>query len=442
MRKTTHNQSLKDATKVALQHARSLGASEAEALASHGTGLSVTVRHGDVETIAHNNDKGLAVTVYFDHSKGQVSTANLTEEAIIDAVKAACDIAKYTEKDACLGLADKALMATHLPELSLFHQADIEIDRAVSLAFDCEQAGFAVSKQISNSEGATFSRYQGSQVYANSHGFVGSKNGTNYSLSCVLICDDDKGMQRDYWYDVARDINDLTSAVKIGQQAARHTLQRCNPKTVTTGTYPVTFSAKIASYIFGQFINAIRGSALYRGASFLLDHVGEQIFPDFIHIHEQPHLLKGLGSAAFDAEGVATRADDIVVDGVLKRYVLSSYSARKLAMTTTANAGGVHNLIIDSGKLDFDGLIKKMHSGVLVTETMGMGINIVTGDYSQGATGFWVENGVIQYPIDNFTIAGNLADMFRGIQAIASDVDLRGNIRTGSVLIDKIKVAA
>ncbi len=441
MSETVNNKSLEYAVEIALQRARSLGASEAEALANHSKGLSVTVRQGDTEIIEHNNDKSLAVTVYFGHSKGSVSTSNLTMNAIIDGVKVACDIAKNTEEDHSLGLADKALMATRLPELSLFHQCDTDIDRSVSLACACEQAGFAVDRGITNSEGAAFSSHQGARVYANSHGFVGSIAGTTYSLSCTLIANDEKGMQRDYWYDIARDVNDLASAATIGQHAAHNVLRRCNPKAVTAGSYPIIFAAAIAPHIFKQLINAICGSALYRNASFLLDHLGEKIFPDFIHIHEQPHLLKGLGSAAFDAEGVATRAHDIVLDGVLQSYVLDSYSARKLAMKTTANAGGVHNLTIDSGKLGFDSLIKQMNSGILVTETMGMGTNIVTGDYSQGASGFWVENGTIQHPIDGFTIAGNLADMFSGIQAIANDIDTRGNIRTGSVLIDSMQVA-
>jgi len=256
-----------------------------------------------------------------------------------------------------------------------------------------------------------------------------------------LIADDDSGMQRDYWYSYTRDAADLESAVSVGQRAARNTIRRLNARTVKTGNYPVIFAAEIAPSLFGNFISAIRGGALYRKSSFLLDHLGKKIFPDFIHIHEQPYLLKAMGSASFDGDGVTTTARDIVQEGVLQAYVLDSYSARKLNLTTTANAGGVHNLTIDSGGLDFATMLQEMGTGVLVTETMGMGVNIITGDYSQGAAGFWVENGVIQYPIDEFTIASNLREMFLGIQAVGTDVEKRGNTRTGSVWIDRMTIA-
>ena len=436
-----NNTELEQAAEIALQQATLQGATAAEVGVSHSTGLSVTVRQGDVETLEHNNDKGLAVTVYMGQTKASASTSDLRPDAIADAVKAACGIAKHTQEDEYAGLADANLMATTFPDLSLYHPWDVSAERAIEIAMECEQAGFALDTTINNSEGATVSSHQGGRVYANSHGFVGRSISTRHSLSCTLIADDERGMQRDYWYGIARDAADLESASAIGERAARNTLRRLNARTIPTGTYPVIFAAEMAPSLFGQLISAIRGGALYRKSSFLLDHLGKQIFPEFIHIHEQPHLLKGLGSAAFDGEGITTQARDIVQEGVLQGYVLDSYSARKLNMTTTANSGGVRNLTIDSGDLDFSTMLKQMGTGIVVTETMGMGVNIVTGDYSQGAAGFWVENGEIQYPIDEFTIASNLKDMFMGIQAVGNDIEQRGNTRTGSVWIEQMKIA-
>ena len=442
MSKTEAQSALIQATEIALKQAKKQGASSAEAGVSHSTGLSVTVRQGDVETLEYNNDTSLGLTVYFGQSKASASTSDLSPQAITDAVTAACRIAKHTQADAAAGLAEKALMATEFPDLSTYHAWDVDAEQAIEIATECEQAGFDVDKRISNSEGASVSSHQGERIYANSHGFLGQSRGTRHSLSCTLISDDDKGMQRDYWYDVARDAGDLASANSIGQRAAENTLRRLNARTVTTGNYPVIFAAEIAPSLFGQLTSAIRGGALYRQASFLIDHLGKKIFPDFMHIHEQPLLLKGLGSSAFDGEGVATQARDIVRDGVLQGYVLDSYSARKLKMETTGNAGGVHNLTIEHNDLDFDSLLAQMGTGILVTETMGMGINIVTGDYSQGAAGFWVENGEIQYAVDEFTIASNLRDMFMGIQAVGNNVETRGNTRTGAVWIDNMMVAS
>ncbi len=442
MSKTGEQSTLVQAAEIALQQAKNQGATAAEAGVSQSTGLSVTVRRGDVETLEYNNDTSLGLTVYFGQSKASASTSDLSVQAITDAVKAACGIAKHTEADAAAGLADKELMATEFPDLSTYHPWDIDAEQAIEIAMACEQAGFDVDPRISNSEGASVSSHQGERIYANSHGFLGQSRGTRHSLSCTLISDDDKGMQRDYWYDIARDAQDLASAASIGQRAADNTLRRLNAKTVKTGNYPVIFSSDIAPALFGQLTSAIRGGALYRQSSFLLDHLGKQIFPDFVHIHEQPLLLKGLGSAAFDGEGVATQTRDIVREGVLQGYVLDSYAARKLKMTTTGNAGGVHNLTVEPTAIEFEQLLKQMGKGVLVTETMGMGINIVTGDYSQGAAGFWVENGEIQYAIDEFTIASNLRDMFLGIQAMSNNVETRGNIRTGAVWIDNMMVAS
>jgi PmbA protein len=435
------NTALEQAAEIALQQAKKQGATAAEVGVSHSNGLSVSVRQGEVETLEYNNDKGLGLTVYYGQSKASASTSDMRPEAIEETVKAALAIAKHTEEDECAGLADADLMATEFPDLSLYHPWDIDAEKAIAIATECEQAGLEVSSKITNSEGSSLSSHQSGYVYANSHGFVGNTISTRHSLVCTLIADDDRGMQRDYWYDMARDAADMKSAHYIGQRAAENTLRRLNAKTVKTGNYPVIFAADIAPSLFGKFISAIRGSALYRKSSFLLDHIDKQVFPEFIHIHEQPYLSKGLASAAFDGDGVATKTRDLVTDGLLKSYVLDTYSARKLKLQTTGNAGGVRNLTIDSGELGFEALLKEMGTGILVTETMGMGVNITTGDYSQGAAGFWVENGEIQYPIDEITIASNLREMFMGIQAVGNDIESRGSTRTGSVWIDNMMVA-
>jgi PmbA protein len=434
---------LEQAAEIALEQAKKRGATAAEVGLNHSEGLSVTVRQREVETLEHNNDTGLGVTVYFGHSKASASTSDLSPEAISEAVAAACNIAKHTQPDEAAGLADADLMADFLPDLSLYHPWALTVEQAIDLATICEQAGLDYDAGISNSEGATLSSHSGDRIYANSHGFIGATQSSRHSLSCSLIARDDRGMQREYWYDIARDKNDLSTAESIGLKAAQRTMARLGAGEVKTGSYPVLFTAEVAPSLFGQLIGAIRGGALYRKASFLLDKKGEQIFPAFVHIHEQPYLLKALGSAAFDAEGVATQNRDIIRDGVLQGYVLDSYSARRMGMTTTANAGGVHNLTVDSsGDLDFAALVKQLDKGIIVTETMGMGVNIVNGDYSQGAAGFWVENGEIQFPVDEFTIASNLQDMFMGIQAIGNDIDLRGNTRCGSVLLDNMMIAS
>ncbi|MBD3634408.1 MAG: metalloprotease PmbA [Methylophaga sp.] len=434
---------LEQSAQIALEEAKKRGATAAEVGLSQSKGLSVTVRQREVETLEHNNDTGLGITVFFGQSKASSSTSDLSLPAIREAVEAACNIARHTQADEAAGLADADLMATEFPELSLYHPWDLSVEKAIELATECEAAGLDADDRISNSEGATVSSHSGKRIYANSHGFLGVTDSTRHSISASLIARDGRGMQRDFWYDMARDVADLDSVAHVGLRTAQRTLARLGAGEVKTGSYPVIFAAEVAPSLFGQLIAAIRGGALYRNASFLLDKKGEQIFPDFIHIHEQPHLAKALGSAAFDAEGVATRNRDIISHGVLQDYVLDSYAARRLGLTTTANAGGVHNLTIDSTcDADFDELVKRMHKGIIVTETMGMGVNIVNGDYSQGAAGFWVENGEIQYPVDEFTIASNLQDMFMGLQAVGSDVDVRGNTRCGSVLLDKMMIAA
>jgi PmbA protein len=443
MNKALQQLGLEQAAELALAQANKLGASAAEVGLSHSRGLSVTVRQRDVETLEHNNDTGLGITVYFGHSKASSSTSDLSQSAIIEAVQAACNIASHTQADEAAGLADAGLMATDLADLSLYHPWDLTVEQAIALATECEAAGLDADSRISNSEGATVSSHQGTRIYANSHGFIGLTNSSRHSLSASLIARDERGMQRDYWYDVARDAADLSTAASVGVKAAERTLARLGAGEVKTGKYPVLFSPEVAPSLFAQLISAIRGSALYRKATFLLDKQGEQIFPEFMHIHEQPHLLKAMGSAMYDAEGVATQPRDIITGGVLQGYVLDSYSARRLGLQTTANAGGVHNLTIDSTVTDgFNELVQRLDKGIIVTETMGMGVNIVNGDYSQGAAGFWVENGQIQYPVDEFTIASNLQDMFAGIQAVGSDVDVRGNIRCGSILLDNMMIAA
>jgi PmbA protein len=424
-----------------LDEAKRLGASASEAGVSLEAGLSVTVRLGEVETLEYHRDRGVGVTVYFGQRKGSASTSDFTPHAVRETVRAACDIARYTSEDSCAGLADAALMARDIPDLDLCHPWDIDATRAIDIAQRCEAVARTADARISNSEGATLSSHQGLRVYGNSHGFIGGYPSSRHSLSCSVIAGQDEHMQRDYWYTVARRHEELEAAEQVGRMAAERSVRRLNGRKIGTRQVPVLFAAEIATGLFRSFTGAVRGGSLYRKSSFLLDHLGKQIFPDFVHIHEQPHLRGALGSAPFDSEGVATRARDLVADGVLQGYVLDSYSARKLGMQTTGNAGGVHNLSADSGALDFDGLLRQMDTGLLVTELMGQGVNMVTGDYSRGAAGFWVENGVIQYPVEEITIAGNLKDMFMAIVAIGNDIERRGNIRSGSVLIERMTVA-
>lgn len=424
-----------------LAEAKRQGASAAEACVSGDAGLSVSVRLGDVETIEHMRDNGLGVTVYFGRRKGSASTSDLSPEAVRDTVKAACNIARYTTEDECNGLADAELMATDPPDLKLYHPWDIDVSGAIELGKRCEEAARTLDERIVNSEGASLNTHAGLHVYGNSHGFIGGYPTTRHSLSCAVIGQEGETMQRDYWYTVGRAAADLETAEAVGAKAARRALARLGARKISTRDAPVVFQSDIATGLLRNFISAIRGAALYRQASFLLDHLGKQIFPRFVHIHENPLLPGGLGSAAFDAEGVATHARDLVSEGVLRGYVLNSYSARKLGMQTTGNAGGVRNLAIDPGELDLDGLLKEMGTGLLVTEMMGHGVNMVTGDYSRGAAGFWVERGEIQYPVEEITIAGNLKEMFRQLLAVGTDEERRGNIRTGSWLIENMTIA-
>ena len=427
----------------ALQEARRLGASSAEVAISASAGLAINVRMGEVETIEHTRDKALGISVYIGHKKGSASTTDFSPRAVKECVAAACSIARHTAEDEYAGLADAALMATDFLDLELHHPWDLSPEAAIEIALRAESAARDLDPRIVNSEGAGVNRLDGIQVYANSHGFNAGYPSSRHSISCAVIAGDDDGMQRDYWYSVSRDPGQLEGAEDIGRRAAERSLSRLGARRLSTRSVPVLFVAQVAGGLLGHFVNAVRGGNLYRKASFLVDALGKAVFPRHVTIHEQPHLPAAIGSAAYDSEGVATRSRKLIDDGVLQGYVLSSYSARKLGMQTTANAGGVRNLTADpsAGQPDLDELLATMGTGLYVTELMGMGVNTVTGDYSRGAAGFWVEAGTIQYPVEEITIAGNLRDMFSGIQAIGADQDRRGNIRTGSVLIDTMTVA-
>ena len=432
---------LKNSVQSILDEAKNQGATAVEAGLSLQDGLSVTARLGEIETIEHDCSQNLGVTVYFGQRKGSASSTDLSPESIKETVTAACSIARYTSTDEYAGLPDPELLATEFPDLDVYHPWAISADEAIALAIECENAARFYHSDISNSEGATVNSHQGISVLGNSLGFLQARQATRHSLSCSVLAQHGDNMQRDYWYSVARNALALESAVDIGTKAAQRTLRRLNARSLSTRQCPVLFCAEMASGLLSSLIGAISGGSLYRKSSFLLDALDTQIFPEFIHIYEQPHLLGALGSAVFDSEGVATQSRDIVRDGVLRGYVLSSYSARKLGMQSTGNAGGVHNLTITPSDLDFVALLKQMDTGLLVTELMGQGVNRVTGDYSRGAAGFWVENGESQYPVEEITIAGNLKTMFKNILAIGNDVDYRGNIRTGSILLEQMSIA-
>lgn len=424
-----------------LDEARRQGASAAEAAVSVGQGLSVTVRLGEVETVEHNRDKNLDLTVFFGHRSASASTSDFSNAAVRDTVGAACSIAQYIAEDECTGLADPDRLATEMPDLDLYHPWNPGAERAMELARQCEDAARGVDPQIKNSEGATVSSYEGVGLYGNTNGFLGAVPTTRHSLSCSVIAQDDGGMQRDYWYSTARDATDLEAPEQVGSKAGRRALRRLGARRLSTREIPAVYEAPVASSLMSHFVSAVRGPSLYRESSFLLEHIGKQVFADYVRVFEQPHIKKALGSAPFDDEGVATAARDIVTDGILRSYVLDSYSARKLGLHTTGNAGGVHNLEIASGEHDLAGLLQHMGTGLLITELIGFGVNIVTGDYSRGASGFWVEGGEIQYPVEEITVAGNLKKMFMDVLAVGNDVDTRGNIRSGSILIGNMTVA-
>lgn len=432
---------LKTIVQSLLDEAKNQGATAAEAGLSRENGLSVTARMGEVETIEHHCDQGLGITVFFGQRKGTASSTDLSPEAIKETVSAACSIARYTSEDEFAGLPDKAMLATEFPDLDLNHPWVLSADDAIDMAVECESAALSYHADIFNSEGATVNTHQGIRVLGNSLGFLQGRLSTRHSLSCSVVAQRGDSMQRDYWYSVSRKAKDLEAASAIGKKAAERTIKRLEARRLSTRQCPVLYCAETASGLLGSLIGAISGGALYRKSTFLLDALDTQIFPEFIHLYEQPLLKGALGSSAYDGEGVATQARDIVRDGYLRGYVLDTYSARKLGLSSTGNAGGVHNLTITPGLLDFEGMLKTLGTGLLVTECMGQGVNRVNGDYSRGAAGFWVENGEIQYPVEEITIAGNLKQMYKNIVAVGNDVDYRSNIRTGSILIERMSIA-
>lgn len=425
----------------ALGRARQGGATQAEASLSVSRGYSVSVRKGEVESLEFQNDRDLGVTVYFGQRKGNASTGDLSQQGIDEAVKAACAIASATGEDPCSGLADAALMAREFPELDLEHPWNLSADAAVDLARECEAAALAVDTRITQSEGAGVSTHQGISLYANSHGFVGARRGTQHSLSCAVVATQGEEMQRDYWYSNARSPQELLGAQVIGRKAGERSIARLGARKLGTRQAPVLFPPELARGLWGHFIGAISGGALYRKASFLLDQMDQPVFSPQVRLEQKPFILRGASSAAYDSEGVATRERVLVEDGILRGWLLGSYSARKLKLTTTGNAGGVFNLVAQPGTQDFNALVKAMGRGLVVTELLGSGVNGVTGDYSRGAAGFWVENGEIAYPVQELTIAGNLREIFKGIEAVGNDVDTLASIRTGSVLINRMTLA-
>jgi PmbA protein len=433
---------IKEMSEDVLKVAKRLGASAAEAELSLSIGQSVSVRMGEVEHIEYNRDKGMSVTVYFDKQKGHASTSDLSPQALADTVAAACNIAKYTAKDEFCGLADAELMASETQDLDLNHPWNISVDEAIAIAKTCEAAALDVDARITNSEGASVSAGTGFFSYSNSHGFTGGYASSRHGISCSVIAESDNNMQRDYWYSTARDAQDLQLAAEVGKVAGMRTVRRLDAKKIKTCQVPVLFEASLASGLISTLISAISGGNLYRKSSFLLDSLGKQVASPLLNIYEDPFIKKGLASSPFDNEGVTTSARQLVENGVLQGYVLSSYSARKLGMKTTGNAGGNHNLIIKSGEHDFAGLLKQMGTGLVVTELLGHGMNMVTGDYSRGAAGFWVENGVMVHPVEEITIAGNMADMLKTIIGIGNDVLIQGSKQVGSILIERMTVAS
>lgn len=438
--------SLRNIAQDMLDYAKQRGASAASAEVSVGFGQAVTVRHGEVETIEYNRDKGLGITVYLGQQRGNASTSDFSPQAVRDTVDAALSIARYTAKDDCSGLPDADMLARDCPDMDLYHPWDLPVDAAIELAHQCEQAALDTDARIGNSEGATVNLHEAQFITANSLGFIGGFPTSRHSLSCAVIAGQDDAMERDYWYTVARDAKELLDAQQVGRIAAERTVRRLNARQLETMQVPVLFEAPIASGLLGSFVGAVSGGSMYRKSSFLLDRMDQQIFAPHINITDVPDIRKGLASSPFDDEGVQTQRRAIVENGVLRGYFLGSYSARKLGLRTTGNAGGNHNLILkpsggQSGELDFAGLLKTMSRGLLVTELLGQGVNAVTGDYSRGAAGFWVEHGEIQYPVQEITIAGNLKDMFRNIVAVGNDVLVQGSRQCGSILVEGMTIA-
>jgi PmbA protein len=432
---------VKDAVAEVLEHAKKLGATAAEAAMSSTSGLSVSTRMGEVETIEFNQDGGLGISVYVGNNKGSASTADLNPKTLRMVVEKAIDIAKFTSDDPFNGVADKELLEFNPKDLDLYHPWDVSPEEGIELCHAAEQAALNADERIVNSDGASFSSHQGLRVYGNSHGLITGFPRTRHSISTMVIGQDGEQMQRDSAYTVARDQAGLNDAAAVGIEAAAETLAKLNSQKLGTMKVPVVFRADIANSLFGHLVSAIGGGALYRKSSFLLDSLGTQVFSNCVNIAERPHILKGLASSPFDSEGVKTFDREIIQGGELQTYLLASYAARKMNMTPTGHAGGIHNWLVEQTHNDLIALLKTMGTGLLVTELMGQGVNTVTGDYSRGAAGFWVENGEIQYPVSEITIAGNLKDMFKGISAIGGDIERRGGIQTGSILIEQMQIA-
>ena len=432
---------LKQLVSDALKYAKERGATAADAEVSEGFGQTVTARQGEVETIEYNRDKGIGVTVYIGQQRGHASSSDFAPQAVRDTVDAALAIARYTAIDECAGLADPDMLAREFPDFDLLHPWEMPVERAIEMARACEAAGFAVDKRITNSEGATISTQQSHFIYGNTHGFLAGYPSSRHGIWCALVAGKGDGMQRDDWYETARDPAELAAPELVGRKAGERALARLKARKVKTAQVPVLFESGVASSLMGHFVSAVSGGSLYRKSSFLLDSLGQQIFSPNVQIADLPHIPKALASGAFDEEGVATRSRDIVKDGVVQGYFLASYSARKLGMKSTGNAGGNHNLIMQDTGEDFAALLKKLGTGLLVTEMMGQGVNAVTGDYSRGAAGFWVENGEITYPVQEITIAGNLKDMYKNIVAIGNDVSRRSSRQCGSILVAGMTLA-
>ena len=424
-----------------LDYAAQRGAGAAETEVSEGLGQTVTVRRGEVETIEYNRDKGIGVTVFIGKQRGHASTTDFSPQAVRDTVDAALSIARFTATDECAGLADEDMLAREVRDLDLWHPWGLPVERAIELATACEEAGFAVDARLTNSEGATVSTQESHFVYGNTLGFLAGYPGSRHGVWCALIAGKNDEMQRDDWYETSRDAAELPAAESVGRRAGERALRRLGARKIATTQVPVLFEAPVASSLMGHFVSAVSGGNLYRKSSFLLDSVGKPVFSPRVNISEQPHIARGLASTPFDEEGVATQPRDVVKDGVVQGYFLGSYSARKLGLRSTGNAGGNHNLVLQDTGTDFAGLLKAMSTGLLVTELMGQGVNPVTGDYSRGAAGYWVEGGAVAYPVQEITIAGNLKDMFRGIAAVGRDVLVRGAYRSGSILVERMTIA-
>ena len=438
------NQQLEEIKKVVaetLKLAQEKGATQAEASMSRVEGIAVSARMGEIENVEFNNDGGLGISVYVDGCKGSASTADLSAQALKQTVEKAVHIAKYTSNDPCAGLADAELIATDIVDCDLYHPIELDPQAGLDAALAAEKCALDYDQRITNSDGASYNANIGLRVYGNTQGILAGYPSSRYSLSCVVIGEQDGDMQRDYSYTVHRKADKLTSPNEVGQEAAKFTVDRLGAQKIDTAQVPVLFSRDIASGLFGHFVSAISGGSLYRQSSFLLDSKGKQLFPSWLTIEERPHIAAGLASSPFDHEGVATHDATIVDQGVLQDYLLTTYSGRKLGMQSNGHAGGIHNWLVSNTGEDDQALLQKMGTGLLVTELMGQGVNIVTGDYSRGAAGFWVENGVIQYPVHEITIAGSLSDMFQQIVAIGAEQETRGSVSTGSVLIENMHVA-